>query len=161
MALFGVRLSFQLPGDGVIGDVAWKEGLFHRYTQHVADSARHEREPQPFDRWATEATFVDFVRIARLTRALPPFALSDWETENPVPGSSGKSFRSRDLARRLISALVLVSATLAALCKHNRRASYAVKRYLDKGKVENGYERPLAYGKRWIYGRLVEMTERP
>lgn len=107
--------------------------------------------PEVFDRWATEATWQDFVRLARLVEALPPFALSDWATENPVPGGArGHCSRSRILARRLISALVMVAAALDSLRRH-RRACKAVRMYLASGRVIGGFEQALAEGKRELY----------
>ena len=84
----------------MLADPEWADLLFERYQEHCALSARRNEEPQPFDQWAIEATWTDFVRLARLVLALPEFSLNDWATENPVPSvNSHAQYRSRILAR--------------------------------------------------------------
>lgn len=134
----------------MLGDSEWLDLLRPRYEQHLADSARWSRMPELFDRWATEATWRDFVILARLVDRLPPFTIADWRTENPVPGGHGGVFRSRILARRLISALVLVAAALDDLRRH-RKAYKAVQLYLASGRVIGGFEFALADGKRLLF----------
>lgn len=134
----------------MIGDPEWQDLMTEAYHQYLADSARLDREPQVYARWAVERTWRDFVRLAVLVLALPPFALSDWETKNPVP-ATGNGFRSVDLARRLISGLVLVRALLQDMKRSERSAYRAVKYHLDEGRCPVGTEHDLADGKRFIW----------
>lgn len=139
-------------GDGLIGDHSWHELLWERYRQHCADSARADREPAVFERWAVEATWIDFVRLARLVLALPPFALDDWETANPIPMVSRNAPRSTVLARRLIDALVMIQQLLRNMKEKDRPVASAVKRY-----IRDGHRSPtrIAAGKRYAYDWLV------
>jgi len=141
----------------VIGDHSWHELLWERYRQHCADSARAGREPAVFERWAVEATWTDFVRLARLVLALPPFALDDWETANPIPMVSRNAPRSTVLARRLIDALVMVQQLLKNMREADRGVASAVKRY-----IRDGHRSPtrLAVGKRYAYDWLVAAARR-
>lgn len=141
----------------MIGDCSWHELLWERYRQHCADSVRAEREPAVFERWAVEATWTDFVRLARLVLALPPFALSDWETANPVPRVGGRVCHSTVIARRLINALVMIQQLLGDMKKHNRAVAAAVRHYLS-----NGHRSPtrIAVGKRYVYDWLVTAAKR-
>ena len=136
----------------MIGDHSWHELLWERYRQHVADSARADREPAVFERWAVEATWTDFVRLARLVLALPPYALDDWETANPIPSVSRNAPCSTVLARRLINALVMVQQLLKNMKEKDRPVASAVKRY-----IRDGHRSPtrLAVGKRYAYDWLV------
>lgn len=141
----------------MIGDRSWHELLWERYRQHCADSARNSREPAVFEQWAVEATWTDFVRLARLVLALPDFALSDWETTNPVPRVGRSSYHSTVIARRLINALVMVQQLLGDMKEHNRAVAAAVRHYLT-----NGHRSPtrLAAGKRFTYDWLVAAAKR-
>ena len=126
----------------------WLELLHQRYMQHASDSARLEREPLPFDRWAVERTWTEFVTLARVVINLPPYDVKDWETNEPIPGSAG-AYGSRNLARHLISALVLVNAILDGM---DRRMRAAVRRYL----LHNRMSPRLPDAKRFVYDWLVK-----
>jgi len=141
----------------MIGDHSWHELLWERYRQHCADSARAGREPAVYEQWAVEATWIDFVRLARLVLALPPFALDDWETANPIPMVSRNAPRSTVLARRLIDALVMVQQLLKNMREADRGVASAVKRY-----IRDGHRSPtrLAVGKRYAYDWLVAAARR-
>ena len=143
----------------MIGDAEWKDLLEECYRQHVADSARFDREPMDRQRYYVERTWRDFVRLAQLVEALPSFALKDWATANPVPGGSGGQFASRSLARRLIGAFVLVDALMKELRRQSRRRHGAVRHYLDNGKVRPGQELLLAQAKRWIFDWLSKTSQ--
>ncbi len=141
----------------MLGDYSWKELLWERWRQHVADSARAGREPAVFEQWAVEATWTDFVRLARLVLALPPFVWDDWETNNPVPVMGRNTCRSTVLARRLINALVMVKQLLGDMKDQNRAMASAVRRYIN-----DGHRSPsrLAQGKRYAYDWLVRAAEK-
>ena len=141
----------------MIGDHSWYDLLWERYRQHCADSARAGREPAVYERWAVEATWTDFVRLARLVLALPPFALDDWETANPIPMVSRNAPRSTVLARRLIDALVMVQQLLKNMGEADRPVASAVKRY-----IRDGHRSPtrLAVGKRYVYDWLMAAAKR-
>lgn len=146
----------------MIGDRSWLEGLGFAYQQHLADSARYDREPQPFEKWAVNKTWPYFVRLARLCAVIPEYDLSQWETKNPVPGSNGTGYSATVLARRLIDGLVLTRAALTHVYRHSHSAHAAVKAHLDDGRVYPGEERALAKGKRlvWDYLRAAAETEK-
>lgn len=105
--------------------------LFQRYAQVVSDAARRDREPAPYDMWAREATWLDFVRLARLVLVLPPFVWADWATANPVP-SGGCGFHSTVIARRLIDALVMVRQLLKDMKAKDRAMARATREYLKE-----------------------------
>jgi hypothetical protein len=146
----------------MIGDAEWRELLEEVYQEHVAMSARCAREPITRQRFYVERTWTDFVRLAQLVEALPPFALKDWATSNPVPGGQGGQFASRMLARRLIGAFVLVNAIMKELRRQSRRRHAVVRHYLDNGgRVRPGQEKLLAQAKRWIFDWLIHTSEGP
>lgn len=143
----------------MIGDRGWLEDLGFAYQQHLADSARFDREPQPFERWAVTRTWPKFVRLARLCAVIPEYDLSQWETKNPVPGANGTGYSATVLARRLIDGLVLTRAAMTHVYRCSHSAHAAVKAYLDDGKVCPGEERALAKGKRLVYDWLRKAAE--
>lgn len=135
------------------------EGLGYAYQEHLAASARADREPLPYERWAVNKTWPYFMRLARLCAVIPPYSLDQWATKNPVPGVNGSGYSSTVLARRLIGGLVLTRAVLTHLYRVSRCSHAAVKRYLDNGRVEPGQERALGKGKRLVYDWLVRAAE--
>ncbi len=145
----------------MLGDASWLADLGYAYQQHLADSARFDREPQPFERWAVDKTWPQFVRLARLCEVIPEYTLSQWETKNPVPGANGTGHTATVLARRLIDALIVTRRAKTYIYSHSRAAHSAVEVYLGRGKVHPGDERALAKGKRllWDYLRRAAETE--
>jgi len=110
-----------------------------------------------FEPWAVQKTWPYFVRLACLVEALPKFCLDDWETENPVPAARGNSFKSRVLARRLISALVLVQTLLGDMKRENRRAWKAARSHLDRAHSQD--DEGLAHAKRYVYDWLRQRAQ--
>lgn len=143
----------------IIGDKSWLEGLGYAYQQHLADSARLDRESQPFERWAVGKTWPQFVRLARLCEVIPKYDLDQWETKNPVPGVGGNGYSSVVLARRVIEGLVLTRAAMAYVYRCSHGAHRVVRAYLKDGKVCPGGERALAKGKRLVYDYLKQAAE--
>jgi hypothetical protein len=139
----------------MLGDKEWKELLWERYAETVAMAAYRQSEPAPYDQWAREATWLDFVRLARLVLALPPFALKDWATANPVPSVNGSGYHGTILARRLINALVMVNQILLSMKKWNGEAAVVTKRYLLHGRRSP----LLAEARIYIYEWLLAAAE--
>ncbi len=113
-------------------------------------SAYREREPAPYDQWAREATWLDFVRLARLVLALPPFAFKDWATANPVASVNGSGYRSVVLARRLINALVMVNQLLVSMKGWNGEVAVVTKRYLLHGRRSSLLSEARVYVYEWL-----------
>jgi len=143
----------------MIGDRSWLTDLGYAYQQHLADSARYDRESIPFERWAVTRTWPKFVNLARLCAVIPKYDLDQWETKNPVPGVNGNGYSSVVLARRLIDGLVLTRAAMTDVYRRSRSSHAAVKRYLEDGKVYPGEERALGKGKRLVYDWLKRAAE--
>lgn len=145
----------------MIGDRSWLEGLGFAYQQHLADSARFDREPQPLEPWAVNKTFPDFVRLIRFCKVIPEYTIDEWATSNSVPGSNGTGYSATVLARRLVDAQVLTKAAMTHVYRHSHRAHAAVRAHIDHGRVSPGGERALARGKRlvWDYLKAAAKTE--
>jgi len=93
--------------------------------------------------------------------AIPAFAITDWATANPIPGTGSGRFTSTVLARRLIAGLVVTRSALDALRRVSRKQHRAVAVYLRAGKVEPGQEQALASAKRWVYDWLAGVNNTP
>ena len=130
------------------------EGLGYAYQQHLADSARFDREPQPFERWAVNKTWPYFVRLACLCKVIPEY---EWETTNSEP--SGNGYRSVVLARRLVDAQIVTKAAMTYVYRCSHRSHAAVRAHIDKGRVEPGCERALGRGKRLVYDYLRQAAQ--
>ena len=141
----------------MIGDRSWLEGLGFAYQQHLADSARMDREPQPFERWAVNKTFPYFVRLVGFCKVGLELGR---ETTWP-PGANGNGYSATVLAGRLCDAQVLTKATMTYIYRRSHGAHAAVQAHIDHGRVGPGGERALAKGKRlvWDYLRAAAKTE--
>ncbi len=160
-----LRTSYSLWELVILGDREWRELLWERYQETVAMAAYREREPAPYDQWAREATWLDFVRLARLVLALPPFALKDWATANPVPSVNGSGYGSTVLARRLIGALVMVNQLLLSMKGWDRPTASATRRYLADSRKSPLLREARLYVYEWLLaassidndGKLVKL----
>lgn len=146
-------------GEPIIGDRSWLVGLGYGYQQHLADSARYDREPQPFERWAVSKTWPYFVRLARLCEIIPEYTIDEWATANPVPGVNGNGYSATVLARRLIDGLVLTRSVMNYIRCRSDVAHGVVRGYLKDGRVYPGHERALAKGKRLVWDYLKHAAE--
>lgn len=128
--------------------------------------------PMMFEPWAVDRTWTRFATLAALVEALPvkeqhvllkgnilPF-WEGWETEYSEVHTQAAAFQGRILARRLVSALVLVQTLLGDMKREKRTGYKAVRFYLDKGRCEVGCEKALACGKRYVYDWLKQRAER-
>lgn len=150
-----VRLEVCLWGAAIIGDRSWFEGLGYGYEQHLADSARYDREPQPFERWAVAKTFPYFVRLVGFCKVgLELGTGASWP-----PGANGSGYGASVLAGRLCDAQILTKAAMTYVYRCSHGAHAAVKAHIDKGRVGPGGERALAKGKRLVYDYLRQAAE--
>ena len=121
-----------------------------RYAEYCAVS---RNPPAPFREWAIERTWEDFTRLARLVLSLPPFALKDWATSNPIPSVTGRGFHSTILARRLIDGLVLIRQLMAEMKEWEPSVADSVRRWL---KGQGGvHASRIKRAKPWLYDWLV------
>lgn len=155
----------------MIGEADWREMLQNMYAQYNLDCQRLGRMANTFDEWAIERVWTDFVSAARFIDSLPPvdqhhlenkgemFAQwGDWETAGDgLPSArkrSGQSHGAKNLARNVLSKLIIAKAILRDLRKHDRPAFVAVRRF-----VKNSHKRidaeALAEGKRFVFDWLT------
>ena len=128
----------------MIGDKSWLTGLGYAYQQHLADSARFDREPIPFERWAVNKTFPYFVRLVGFCKVIPEYTIEEWATASAEP--SGNGYSSAVLARRLVDAQVLTKAAMTYIYRCSHGAHAAVRSHIDHGRGSPGGERALARG---------------
>lgn len=137
----------------MIGDADYRLALSEAYKEHGALSARHHREPLPWDQWAVAHTWRDFVRIAAFGAALPVLTLHAWGETNPVSPPSGPGRQSAEVARGLFDELVLAGRLLTRLRLEDRLAHAAVLAYLTEGKSAPQH---LARARRFVFDQLME-----
>lgn len=114
----------------MIGDSSWLSDVRERYTFYVEQSIKRDRVPRPFDHFARDILFDQFVTVARFLRIA-----RQWEWLSPGtsgPPSAHGSFGPRDLTREMTVVKDLIHRALCELRKEHPKACALVARHITE-----------------------------
>ena len=113
----------------MLGDRHWIADIQERYAYYTEQQVKRERVPKPFDHFARERLFEQFVTVVRFLEVARRW---EWLTNtNGTPAQHG-AFGPKDLVRYLTAVKHHIERSLVALKEHDEKASQLIVRYIKK-----------------------------